>query len=87
MAMSAIRPDIMAGPMLRISRPAKVDSLNPGASLSSAAIETSGAHTTSRKLSVSRFMEFPTINVLVGFENYTKSEPILVDQSIIAGYD
>ncbi|MBT6211095.1 MAG: DUF1801 domain-containing protein [Woeseia sp.] len=32
-------------------------------------------------------MEFPTINVLVGFENYTKSELILVDQSIIAGYD
>jgi hypothetical protein len=32
-------------------------------------------------------MEFPTISVLVGFENYTKSEPILVDQSIIAGYD
>ena len=33
--MSAIRPDMNAGPMLRISRPLNVPSLNPGSDFSS----------------------------------------------------
>lgn len=85
MAISEIRPDIIAGPILRISRPEKVDSLNPGAS-SSAANEINGAHTVNRKMKVSRCMEFPTIDVLVSFLNYIKSRLNLIDQPRVASY-